>query len=498
MRKRLWIAVCVLAMLPSFCFGKEIDEVLKDFETYAEKARQDWQAVGMSIAVVKDGKLIYTKGFGQRSLQDKEPVTPDTVFQVGSISKAFTSALTAIAADRKLLSWEDQVVSHLPNFMLADPWVTRQFEVEDLYAQRSGLPAYVGDPQAMLDVPIETIINNLRFFQPLTSFRSQFAYQNVFFSVGAELLKSKTGLSWNELLAQEIFKPLEMTHSSSTLQAYLKEPNRVGWHVRKPGAKILPIPDDFDAADWIYVYGPAGGVNSSAKEMANWLILQADQGQFKDKQVISKENITRTTRPHIYIGERCGTSNFYCLGWLLMEYSPYPIIWHNGASSGVNNNLAFIPQDRLGLVILCNTRDTLLAEALTLQFFDMVYGKENKDWNKILLEMQQELEKKSIAENKPLENPLPALPLESYAGTYANTVYGNAKVSVEGDHLKLEIGPKPTIWTLKHYNKDAFSLWWFPEEGDTKVFFEFDKGSKPSRMTVELLQSGGQGTFEAQ
>lgn len=493
MKKCFSLIVSLCFLCRPFCFAEEFELILKRFEAYAEKSLQDWNAVGMSIGIVKDEKVIYTKGFGQRSLQDKQAVTPDTLFQVGSISKAFTTALTAIAADRSLIKWEDAVIDHLPDFMLLDPWVTRQCEIEDLYSQRSGLPPYVGDAQALLGFPIEKIIHNIRFFQPITSFRSQFAYQNIFFSIGAKILEKITGKPWNTLLEEEIFKPLGMKGSSSSLQAYLKANNRAGWHLRKPDGKIIQIPDNFEAADWVYLYGPAGGINSSAKEMANWLILQANQGIFYGKRIISKENLARTGRPYIYIGERYGGSNFYCLGWIFLEYSPFPIIWHNGGTSGANNNIAFIPQDKLGIVVLCNTRETLLAEALTMQFFDMFYGKEDRDWSKKLLDEQKEREKELQAKNLPLEHPLPALPLQNYSGVYVNEVYGNAKVDVDGEHLKIVIGPKQTIWTLKHFNKDAFSLWWPPEE--SKVFFYFDTENKPSKMVIEMLQGDGQGTF---
>lgn len=495
MRKCYLIFVMIILSVNSLCFGKELDVILKDFESYAEKAFKEWQAVGMSIAIVKDGKIVFTKGFGQRSLKDSEPVTADTIFQIGSISKSFTTTLSAIAVDKGLFKWEDAVLDHLSDFFLYDPWVTRQFQIEDLFAQRSGLPPYSGDVQAMLGTPIEKMIDNIRFFKPISSFRSKFAYLNIFFSIGAKLLEKKTGKCWGSLLQKELFDPLDMHDSSYTLEAYMSKRNRAGLHLRKPGGKIIQIPDDFDAADWIYIYSASGGINSSAKEMANWVILQSDHGVFKGKKIISKENLARTTRPQIYAGERYGGDNFYCLGWISLDYSPYPIIWHNGGTSGVNNNLAFISEERLGIVILCNTRETLLAEALTMQFFDLFFEKKDRDWSKKLLEEQNEKDKLILAKKTSVKNPLPALPLQNYAGIYSNEVYGDAHVIVDGDNLKIKIGPKSTIWTLKHYNRDSFTLWWAPEEGETKVFFYFDADSKPSKMIIEMLQGDGQGTF---
>lgn len=489
--KTLTIFLCLLCH--SYSFGKELPTILNDFDAYAEKSFKEWNVVGMSIAIVKDGKTVYSKGFGKRKLNDDALVTPETLFQIGSISKSFTTALTAIAADKKLLKWDDTVINHLPNFLVFDPWVTRNFEIQDLYSQRSGLPGYTGDVQTMLKMSIDEVIHNLQFFPPSTSFRSEFAYQNVFFSIGAQVLEAKTGEKWDDLVKEELFKALGMTNSSSSLEDYLKEPNRAGWHLRHPDGSVTLIAEDFDMANWVYVYKASGGINSSAKEMANWITLQADQGVFQGKELISKENLTHTHRPYIYVADLYDAASFYCLGWLSHAYSPYPIIWHNGGTSGAKNNLGFIPEERLGIVILTNTVETQLPEALTLQFFDLYYDKADQDWSAKLLATQKKMEKAILAKNAPIKNPLPSLPLENYTGEYSNKIYGKIQISVEGNDLKVAIGPTPTIWTLKHYNKDTFSLWWPPSEGDWKVYFSFKDSEKPSEVTFEIIPE--QGTF---
>lgn len=491
MKKQLAIFFCLLCH--GISFGKELPTILNEFDAYAEKAFKEWNIVGMSVAIVKDGKTIYAKGFGKRKLNEDGEVTPETLFQIGSISKSFTTALTAIAVDKKLLKWEDPVIDHLPDFLVFDPWVTRNFEIQDLYSQRSGLPGYSGDLQPMLGMPIDTVIHNVRFFPPLTSFRSQFAYQNVFFSIGAKVLEAKTGEKWEVLLKNELLTPLGMVNSSSSLSDYLKVPNRAGWHLRQPDGSALQVDEDFDAANWVYVYGASGGINSSAKDMANWITLQADQGVFEGKELITKENLARTTRPYIYATELYNASNFYCLGWLSLDHSPYPIIWHNGGTSGAKNNLAFIPQERIGIVVLTNTIEMQLPEALTMQFFDIYFGKADQDWSAQFLAKQKEMEHLLLSKNTPLKNPLPSLPLENYTGEYHNKIYGKIQISVDGKDLKVAIGPKPTIWTLKHYNEDAFSLWWYPSQGETKAYFSFKETDKPSEVTFEVMQD--QGTF---
>ena len=452
---RAKIICCVFSLFSSFVYAREWSGLLEEFEQYAESSRQKCQAVGMAVAIVKDGKVVYVKGFGKRDLNAPDPVTTDTLFQIGSMSKSFTTALTAVGVDRKWLKWEDPVVDHLPSFMMYDPWVTRAFEIEDLYAQRSGLLPREGDFQPLLGIPIDSIIDHLRFYPPVSSFRSQFAYQNVFFAVGAKVLHQITGKSWETLIHEELFNPLGMNASSCDLQGYLKNSQRAGWHVRLSDGQVVTLPENFESRDWIYIYAASGGVNSTILDMAKWITLQADLGRYQGKQVISKENLSRTHRPHIFAANLNGIPNYYCLGWISRDYSPYPIIWHNGATLNVNNNMAVIPEERLGIVVLCNTRDTVVAEALTWKFFDLYFEKPSVDWTQKLLDAQKEGRSKKVVPPKVI---LPALSLNAYTGVYQNSIYGKLVVTVAGEGLQIEIGPRKTKWMLKHYNRIFFIL----------------------------------------
>lgn len=491
------IALLISLLLPLASHGQDWKALISEFEQYAEESRIACQAVGASVAIVKDGKMIYAKGFGERSITDKQPVTPETLFQIGSMTKSFTSALTAVAVDRKALKWDDPVIQWLPSFLLYDPWVTRAFQVEDLYAQYSGLVPHVGDKQGLLGVSVDQMISKLRYFEPVTSFRTTFAYQNIFFSIGAEVLENATGKSWDKQLQEIFFQPLGMTSSSADFPTYLKTPNRVGWHQALPNNSILPISETIESADIIYIYAAAGGINSTALDMAKWIIVQADQGMYQGKQIISKENLERTHHPHVYAFSKYDSDYFYCLGWGMQEYSPYPIISHNGGTLGASNNMAIIPQERLGIVVLCNTRETVLAEALTMKFFDLYFGKSETDWTKKLGDDLKELQKVELAKNVTVKDPLPPLPLIDYTGTYFNPVYGDLAISARGNDLVGVIGPRKTQWVLKHYNRDTFSLWWAPlEDGTSKVLFYMDAQNKPNQVFLETLAGEKQGLFE--
>ncbi len=490
------IIILVALLFPLIGHAEEWEALLKEFEQYAEESRVASQAVGMSIAIVKDGKRIYAKGFGVRSINDSQPVTPETLFQIGSMTKSFTSGLTALVVDRKLLKWEDPVIQWVPNFLMYDPWVTRSFQIEDLYAQRSGLVHHAGDTQCVLGVSANQMIANLHYYEPVTSFRASFAYQNIFFTIGGLALLKATGKSWQALLQNEIFRPLGMKSSSVDLSSYLKVPNRAGWHMLKDDGTVELIPETAVYAGTVYTIEASGGINSTALDMSEWIMMQADSGQFQGKRIISKENLARTHQAHVYAGKVDDIDSYYCLGWGLQEYSPYPIIRHDGGTLGASNNMAIIPQERLGIVILCNTRESVLSEALVLKFFDLYYKKPNIDWTKKLVDSQKKKQAGVLAKKTLIANPLPALPLNAYTGTYTNPVYGDLLITVRGNDLIGQIGPRKTEWIFKHYNRDAFSLWWAPfEEGSSRVLFYMDAQNKPNQVFIEALSIDTQGLF---
>ena len=170
-----------------------LQKILGEFTEYAEQARRQWEVPGMAIAVVQDGKVVFAKGFGVKHAGGNDPVDEQTLFQIGSTSKAFTAALVAMLVDEKKVGWQDKVINHLPGFKMYDPWVTREFQVEDLMAQRSGLPGSAGDTQAVLGFPREHLLRSLARFKPVTSFRSSYAYQNGLFLAAGALVEQKTG-----------------------------------------------------------------------------------------------------------------------------------------------------------------------------------------------------------------------------------------------------------------------------------------------------------------
>ena len=445
---------------------QELQKILGDFEQYAEHARRQWEVPGMAVAVVQDGKVVYAKGFGVRQAGGREPVDEQTVFQIGSASKAFTAALVAMLVEDKKVAWEDKVINHLPGFKMYDPWVTREMQVEDLMAQRSGLPGNVGDTQAVLGFPREHLLRSLAYFKPVTSFRSRYAYQNGMFVAAGALIEQKTGKTWEENVAERILKPLGMSSSSADLKGFQQSKNAAALHVKKDG-KVAALPGNWPFADWVYVYGPAGGINSNVLDMCKWLELQLGQGKAGGRQILSAAGLEWLQTPKTILGLERGAMNYYCLGWIYAGKRPYPLIWHNGGTTGHKTMVAFVPQAGIGLVVLSNLI-TPLPETLAFRFYDLYCGNPVQDWSQEAQAKHRDAAPKAKVPPPP-SPPAPPLPWDRYAGTYAGMVYGQVLVAAESEGLALIAGPGKVRLPLRHYDRDNFLGHW-PEMGDGSEF----------------------------
>jgi CubicO group peptidase (beta-lactamase class C family) len=444
----------------------QLKKILADFEPYAQQAQKDWQVPGMAIAIVADDKVIFAKGFGVKKVGGDDKVDEHTIFQIGSTSKAFTAALVAMLMDEKQLAWQDRVMDRLDQFQMFDPWVTREFRVADLMAQHSGLPPYAGDGQAFMGFDRAHIIHSLRYLKPVTSFRSQYAYQNGLFLVAAALVEKYTGKSWEDNLKARIFEPLGMSATTAGLEGFQQAKNVTFLH-QKTGDQVEAIPANWPYHHWVYTYGPAGGINSTILDMTKWLRLQLDKGKFNGKQLISEANLNFLQTPKTIMGTDPGKMAYYCEAWLYQPFRLHPLIWHNGGTSGNKTMVAFMPGTGVGIVVLSNLI-TDMPEALAFKFFDLYFHNPPRDWSKEGLEKM----KQEAAKNKPPQrpaSPAPPLPLERYAGAYSNPVYGQVTITAEQDKLFMLLGVNQQKVWLQPFDRDSFTFTW-PMELNAAVF----------------------------
>lgn len=487
-----------------------LQDILAQVDAYAPEAMAKAGVPGMSVAIVADDRVVFIKGYGTKALGGGGAVTTRTIFQMGSCSKAFTSVLMAAVIDGGLVGWEDRVIDHLPGFAMKDGWVTDNFLIDDLMAQRSGLTEYAGDPQAYLGFNRDHIIHSLRYFPPASSFRSQFAYQNGFFMAAAQVIEKYTGLTWEEALKKQLLNPLGMTSTTSDQAGYDNAPDRALMYA-VTGDGPVHIPDDMPYNSWCYIYGPAGGVNSNAKDMAQWVRFHLGDGSFQGQSIISPANLKWLHTPHTIINRPFYSDlDYYCLGWFYSTYSPYPMVQHGGNTLGAHSLVSLVPQAGIGVVVLSNTGASMGPEAVAWRFFDLYFGNPLRDVfagrgksapSSLTLRDLPGFELPPGAHGAQPGAVDATESLSPYIGIYQSPIYETALVEADGDGLALILGPHDTVMTLTPRGGRTFSLHWAEGlyfYGKSEVgLVRFDEAAPQGAgaMTVDMLNSDGGGVF---
>jgi CubicO group peptidase (beta-lactamase class C family) len=496
MKIRLSIRLIGFLILAFACvqFAGAQDAALTGFDDYVNKAMKDWEVPGLAIAIIKDDKVVFAKGYGVRKLGDPTPVDERTLFAIGSSSKAFTAASIAMLVDEGKLKWNDPVTKYLPGFETYDPYVTRELTVRDLLTHRSGLER--GDYLWYgTENDRDEILRRTRFIKPTWSLRSHFGYQNLMYLAAGTLVSKMNGRTWDEFIAQRIFIPLGMMSSSTSIKAF-----RNGDNVATPHAKF---DDKIEPIAWRLIdnIGPAGSINSNVVDMAQWVRLQLGQGTYQNQRLFSPAVAKEMHSPQIVI-PLAGSNEVlypeahflsYGLGWFLSDYRGKKVVEHGGAIDGMRAQTAILPEEKLGVVILTNMNGSVLPHVLMYKVFDayLVEGNRKKDWAGDTLKAFKALQERGAAAAKKVEearvpNTQPSLALEKYAGSYRNDLYGEVKVTYESGKLKVQFGP-PFVSELEHWNYDTFRAR-FRGAGETKSFitFRLNTQGKSDEVTLDL------------
>ncbi len=472
-----------------------------DLDSYVARAMKTFDVPGISVAIVKDGKVALAKGYGVRKLGDATPVDENTLFGIGSNTKAFTATALALLVQDKKLSWDDPATDHLKGFQLYDPYVTREITVRDLLSHRSGLGRRGDALWYGQDFNRDEILRRIRFLKPNSSFRSQFGYQNIMFLAAGQVIPAVTGMSYDGFIKERIFKPLEMNRSNTSPKDLEGMDNVAAPHTKKDG-KVVAIP--YRNIDNV---APAGSINSSVAEMAQWHRFQLGNGKYAGKQILDPAILQVTRNPHIIMPvsperkKEYPSNHFiaYALGWVLEDYRGRLIIWHNGGIDGMLSQQGFLPEENLGVVVLTNSDRNNLDAALFYRIVDSFLGEPVKDWSQIFLAQAKEGEAKAEetrkkAEESRVPNTKPRLNLVDYCGAYENEMYGTAEVKSEAEKLILFFNSK-AMGTLDHWHYDTFRVSTKPFGSfhflelleDTLVTFVLNAQGKVATMEIEDL-----------
>lgn len=474
----------------------QIDKAISQLDRLAAGLMARSGIPGMAVAVVRDGRTVFAKGFGVRKAGETSPVNADTVFQIASLSKSITGTVVAHEVATGTVSWDTPVVKHLPWFRLKDPWVTAHVTVADLLSHRSGLPDHAGDALEDLGYNRRQVLERLRLL-PLSPFRSTYAYTNFGFTAGAEAVAAASGKDWSALAEEVIYKPLGMNSTSSRFADFEKRSNRAVGHVEVNGtfqAKYQRHPD---------AQSPAGGVSSSVNDLARWMAMVMQGGTFEGRQIVAAKALlpaitAQTVSTHSYASN--ARPSFYGFGFDVgITPAGRMIIRHSGAfAMGASTSFAIIPSAGIGIVVLTNAWPTGAAEALIADFTDLVqFGRIERDWfaaYKPLMAPIIAAQGSLVGKPRPAHS-APAAKLSDYLGTYSNSFYGDLEIIGRRDALVLRIGPAGIEYPLTHWDGNAFTFNPSSEnQPDGSISLATFRPEDRS-VTIEYLNEDGLGTF---
>ena len=477
----------------------QVAAALPSLEAMAKHAVASGAVPGLAIAVVYDDETIFLKGFGLREVGKPETVDADTVFQIASLSKPISSTIVAALVSEGVVSWDSRIADLDPAFALYDPYPTAQVTIRDLLSHRSGLPGSGGNDLEDIGFRQDVVLHRLRLVPPSSSFRAGYSYSNFGFTEGAVAATKPTGSSWDDLAQQKLFGPLGMTSTSTRHADFLARADRTALHVKAEGAWAAKVKRDPDPQ------APAGGVSSSARDLAKWVRLELGHGVYGGKTLIATAALDETHAPLIARGANpvTGSAAFYGLGWNV-DFGRHGLAWgHAGAfSAGAQTLVTMYPKAKLGILVLTNAFPSGVPEGLADSFADVVFdGKVGKDWLPAWNAMYANLfaPGASAVSSKPPASPTPALASGSYTGRYANAYVGEAIVTDDHGALTLKVGPDGAHrYALRHFDRDLFLYIPSAEMPDQPAALRFAVGAdgKASAVTVESLDANGLGTLK--
>lgn len=489
MKTRLTSVLVLLLVLTQLAYAQAPEA---GFDEYVQQAMKAWEVPGLAIAIVKDDKVVFAKGYGVREIGGTAAVNEHTLFAIGSSSKAFTAATIAMLVDEGKLKWDDPVTKYLPAFELFDPYATREMTVRDLMSHRSGLERgdliWYASPYDRNEV-----LRRVRFLKPSWSLRSRFGYQNIMFLAAGQISPAVTGKQWDDVVRERIFVPLGMTSSSTSIKSLASSDN-----VASPHSKI---DDKVQKVAWRNIdnIGPAGSINSNVLDMAQWLRMNLGGGMYENKRVLSAAAVKEMQTPQTVIRIEGNNERLYPdahflnygLGWFLSDFRGRKLVEHGGAIDGMRAEVGMLPEEKLGVVILTNRHGSVLPHVLMYRVLDAFLGVTPKrDWSAEILKKFTALEEQAKAAEKKTEaervkNTSPSLALEKYAGVYKNEMYGEAKFAVKDGKLTSDFGPN-FAGDLEHWHYDTFRVVWRDAmEGKTFVNFKLNTKGQPDTVTIE-------------
>jgi len=484
----------------------EVDQLM-------EKAMQKFNVAGVAIGIVKDGKIIYKKGFGVRSILTKQPVNEHTNFAIASNSKAFTTAALAILAEEGKLDWTDKVRDYIPEFTMYNDYVAGNFTIQDLLTHRSGLGLGAGDLMIFpdgSDFTMKDILANFQYLKPVSAFRTKFDYDNLLYLVAGEVIARVSGMSWEDFVTKRIFEPLNMENTYPSIVSMKDKSNLSIPHSTVTGS-IRALPNYKDM-----VNGAAGGILSNVDDLCNWMLMHLNKGKYGenlDKQLFSEESQREMWKIHTSTDVNKYSrynSHFagYGLGWGLTDIKGNMSVSHTGGLPGMLSETFLIPDLNLGIVILTNTENDGAAvfSAVTQTIVDKYLGMDDFGWiekfytrfkaregqsDSIALKVWETVNNADNSHIKPAD----------FTGTYEDNWFGKVEITLKDNQLWFASVRSPKLnGPMRYYKANTFAIKWEYQDMNADAFaiFSFDEDGKAESIRMKGISPNIDFSFDFQ
>ena len=490
-------------IIPFFTYAQPLTS--QQIDALVQRTLTTFDVPGIAVAVVKDGKVVHSKGYGVRSLKTGQPVDENTLFGIASNSKAFTATALGILMDEGKLTWDDKVIDHIPEFRLYNPYVTEEFTIRDLLTHRSGMGLGAGDLMFWPDssnFTMKDIIHNLRYLKPVSGFRTKFDYDNLLYMVAGEVIERVSGKSWSEFVEERIMKPLQMNRSAGYYKRLADKVNVIDAHAPVNG-KVQVISRD------IMRFGySAGGINSSVADMSKWVIAQLNRGKYGEnggKQLVSESVHAEMWSPQTIMPTNATATppyntHFaaYGLGWFLSDVKGLKQVTHTGGLAGMVTQVTLLPELQLGIIVFTNQQSGGAFSSVTNVIKDSYLGLPPTDWVARYSERKKQGEteaaKSTAAIWAGIEKEQKAtttnVDFANYAGTYRDRWFGDVILSQQGGRTWFRSVRAPKLTgELFYYKGNTYVVKWTNRslDADAYVTFAVDDTMKPASIKMRPI-----------
>jgi CubicO group peptidase (beta-lactamase class C family) len=483
-------------------------------EQAVAQAMSTFQVPGVAVAIIKDNKVVMSKGFGVIEQGKSAKVTADTLFGIASNTKAMTAALLANLVDEGKLTWHTKVIDIIPEFQMPDAYVTREFTITDLLAHNSGLGLGAGDLMIWPHTSLTNadILKGLKYLPEVSSFRSEFAYDNLMYIIAGEVITRVTGQPWSEVIQERIFTPLGMHNTRATFSLIEKKNKNVARaHVPLDGQLNVV------GGNFLEKFSSAGSVASSVSDMSLWLQAQLNKGAYgtkvddKSPRLFSAKQ-SRTmwkAQTLLSVSDKATQQDkthfsAYGLGWFMKDYHGVKLIHHSGGILGMVSKVVLVPEEDLAMVILTNQQSGYAFNAIYQQILNEYLELPEKDWIAYYHEKQQ---KSAAKEEKRLakaadsvhKNSAHSLILRDYAHTYVDNWYGDIQISFKNNKLHMQFSNTEDLkGTLEHYQHNTFIVRWHDRtlEADAFVNFNLNEDGGINYVTMKAVSKATDFSFD--